>query len=77
MVYKELSESGAVIAGIADSSALKKGTKFHEFTIMSVNEMIDLYKNQDVYILVANHFALEDMVHTLWENGIVKIGIIS
>lgn len=77
VVYKELSESGAVIAGIADSSALKKGTKFHEFTIMSVNEMIDLYKNQDVYILVANHFALEDMVHTLWENGIVKIGIIS
>ncbi|MCI8661570.1 MAG: glycosyltransferase [Lachnospiraceae bacterium] len=76
-VYKDLTESGAVIAGIADSSPLKAGTEFQEFTIMSVDEMVDFYKNQDVYILVANHFALENMVHTLWENGIEKIGIIS
>lgn len=76
-VYWELKEHGAVIIGIADSSDIKIGLEFEEFKIMAVNEMIRLCEDQDVYILVANYHALEDMVNTLLENNINRIGIIT
>lgn len=76
-VYKELRSFGASIVGIADSSVLKTGTRFNEFSIMSVDEMDKLYQKQDICVLVANHYALEDMVNTLLERKIENIGIVN
>jgi len=76
-VYRELKKYRASIIGVADSFASKIGKCFEEFIIISVSEMAELYRKQDAYVLVANHLELEDMVHTLLENRIERIGIIT
>ncbi|MFG6367690.1 MAG: glycosyltransferase family 2 protein [Lachnospiraceae bacterium] len=76
-VYEELMEYDATIIGIADSAESKKGLLFEHFEIMSIKEMVELYTKQDIYILVANHFYLGEMISTLQQNRIKNIGIIS
>ena len=76
-VYKELMEYNATIIGVADSAESKKGLLFEGFKIMTVEEMVELYTNQELYVLVANHFYLEEMIATLQDNKIKNIGIIS
>ena len=75
-VYKELKKYGAKIIGIADSDESKQGMKFEEFKILSFKEMIELYEEQNGYILVSNHFSLEIMVNVLLNNDVERIGII-
>ncbi|GFI22652.1 abequosyltransferase RfbV [Lachnospiraceae bacterium] len=76
-VYKELMEYNATIIGVADSAESKKGLLFEGFKIMTVEEMVELYTSQELYVLVANHFYLEEMIATLQDNKIKNIGIIS
>lgn len=75
--YQDLKAHGAAIIGIADSAYSKIGLAFEELNIVSVSEMKKLYNEQDAYVLVANHLALESMVCILFENQIERIGIIT
>lgn len=74
--YEELDRYGAKIIGIADSDISKIGEPFEQFQIVSVNEMVNVCKDREVYVIVANHFHLEDMVNTLLDRDIDKIAIV-
>ena len=74
--YEELDRYGAKIIGIADSDISKIGEPFEQFQFVSVNEMVNVCKDREVYVIVANHFHLEDMVNTLLDRDIDKIAIV-
>lgn len=76
-VYAELAKYNVNILGVADSDDSKRGIAFGSHFIISTNDMLEICRNEDVYVLVANHFGLETMVNYLLENKIEQIGIIS
>lgn len=76
-VYQDLQTYNVSVIGIADSDCSKENKEFNGFHIMSVENMIALYKEQKAYVLVANHFCLEEMINVLLENGVERIAIIS
>ena len=75
-MYKELKKYNVILEGIVDSDKSKKGMKFEEFIVMSIDDMVEVCNKKDIYVLVASHFGLENMVHTLFKYRIEKIGII-
>lgn len=75
-VYQELKQYNTQILGIADSDKAKENTIFDTFEIISVEKMLKLYEQQESYIIVANHFALENMINYLRENKVENIVII-
>lgn len=76
-VYEELQEYNVNILGVADTDIAKIGRAFGDTVIISTKAMIERCKREEVYVLVANHFGLEDMVGLLVENEVRHIGIIS
>ena len=76
-VCRELQQYEVNIVGIVDSDVSKKGTLFENMEIMSTSDMLKECEKKEIYVLVANHFGLEQMVDYLQKNKITNIGIIS
>lgn len=75
--YMKLQTYHAQIIGVADSDERKKGTVFEECYIIAIDEMKKIYEEQKPYIIVANHFHLQDMIQRLLKEGIQNIKIIN
>ena len=76
-VLREIEEYNANIVGVVDSDFSKQGTDFSGYIIISPQEMYEMCKNDNIIVVVANHFHLGDMINSLLENEVNDIAIIS
>lgn len=75
--YNVLNKNGIVRNIVfADSSSDKVGGYINGCRIISVDEMVNRSKENDAFVIVANHFNLCDMVYLLENRQVDRIGII-
>lgn len=73
----ELKTYGACILGVADTDRRKRGLNLGGFAVMSVEEMVEVCRTENVSVVIANYAHVVEMADTLFRNGVERIRIIS
>ncbi len=76
-VLLELQQYEVTVVGVMDSDVSKIGQVFCGHTITTTEQILGLCREKGWFIVVANHFHLQDMIQKLKENDVDRIAIIS
>ena len=74
---EELKKVNASVLGFCDSGKEKHGQVIQGCEIFGIERMIEMYKNENCYIVVANRAAIVEIINMLHENDINNIAIIT
>jgi|GEM_PF-2217024 glycosyltransferase involved in cell wall biosynthesis len=75
--YNVLMAKNIEVDAVVDSDSNKIGKEFADLTIISYENMLQSFDKEKLFVIVANHFNLVNMIEKLNKSEVNNIGIIS